>query len=148
MTGPNVEDYLQQGIHGQKEINPDEKRKFLGTFRERVILALTQSQVREKGVYQEVEDALKANHKAKLLLNGNMDYSFLSKYTKLSNKYDVEYTIVTNKEHDSDIGLVIAHEYAVDKEDIYITHKKVMVEDNKAHDKKGILTLIKSVFRK
>ncbi|WP_316252510.1 DUF1694 domain-containing protein [Bacillus aquiflavi] len=48
MVKPTVDDYLQKGIYGQKEIKPDERRKFLGTLRERVIVALKQSQVREK----------------------------------------------------------------------------------------------------
>lgn len=147
MSRPNVEDYLQQGIYGQKEINPDERRKFLGTLRERVVLALTQGQVREGGIYQEVEDALRANPSARLLLNGNIDYSYLSKYTKLSNNHDIEYTIVTNKEYNSDIGLVLAYEHAVDKENIYITHKKLEYEESKAGNKKGLFSLFSNVFK-
>ena len=36
-----LEEYLEQGIHGKKEINPEERRKFLGTIRERIVIALT-----------------------------------------------------------------------------------------------------------
>lgn len=143
MSKPNVEDYLQQGIYGQKEINPDEKRKFLGTFRERVIIALTQSQVRENDIYQEVADAIKANGEAKLLLNGNMAYSYLSKYTKLGNQYGVEYTIVTNKDYNSELGLVLADAHAIDKEEIYVSHKKVKYEEKK---EKGMFSIFKKVF--
>lgn len=146
MSKPNVEDYLQQGIYGKKEINPDEKRKFLGTFRERVLIALTQSQVREHDIYQEVEDAIKKNKEAKLLLNGNMDYSHLSKYTKLCNQYGLDYTMVTNKEYDTDLGLVLAYEYAIDKEEIFVTQKKVKFEEKNEQDKKGVFSIFKKVF--
>lgn len=142
-----MEDYLQQGIHGQKEINPDERRKFLGTLRERVVIALTQVQVREDGVYKEVEDALKGNPEASLLLNGNMDYTYLSKYTKLSSKYKVTSTIVTNKEYNSDLGLVLAQDYAIDKEEIFIKDKKVEYTEKKETNKQGLFSAFAKMFK-
>lgn len=148
MTRPNVEDYLKQGIYGPKEINPDEKRKFLGTFRERVVIALTQAQVRESEIYKEVEDTLKTNPRAKLLLNGNIDYSHLSKYTRLCNHYQVEFTVVTNKDYNSELGLVLAHDYAVDKEDIFIKHKKGKIEVKETSKKKSFFSLFSRAFRK
>lgn len=146
MSGPNLDDYLQQGMYGQKEINPDERRKFLGTLRERVVIALTQAQVREENIFTEVEEALKSNRDATLLLNGNIDYAHLSKYIKLASKYNAEYTIVTNSEHNSEIGLVLAHEYAVDKEDIYVTQKKMEYVESK--EKKGLLSGLAKIFKK
>ncbi|WP_394140938.1 YueI family protein [Cytobacillus oceanisediminis] len=128
----NIDDYLQQGIHGQKQTKPDERRKFLGTLRERIVIALKQPQVREDGIYPQVEEALKTNSQAHLYLNGNMSYSYLSKYIKSASKYKVEYTIVTNKEHNSEIGLVLAHDYAIDKPDIYVERKTVKAEPKKA----------------
>jgi uncharacterized protein YueI len=118
---PGVDDYLQQGMYGQKQTKPDERRKFLGTIRERIVLAMTQSQVRKDGIQKQAEAALKENKSAHLYLNGNMSYTYLSKYIKLAGKNGIEYTIVTNKEHNSDIGLVLAYSYAIDKEEIYIT---------------------------
>ncbi|MDF1509751.1 YueI family protein [Robertmurraya sp. DFI.2.37] len=138
MSGPNLDDYLQQGIHGQKEINPDERRKFLGTLRERIVIALTQAQVREEAIFSEVEAAIKTNRNATLLLNGNIDYSHLSKYMKICTDHDVKYTIVTNKEHNSDIGLVLAHDYAIDKEDIYVSKPKITYEES--NEKKGFFS--------
>lgn len=120
MERANIDDYIQQGIHGVKETKPDERRKFLGTIRERVVIALTNSQVRDKKVYPEVENAMKENQKAQLLLNGNIDYSYHSKYIKLASKWNMEYTMVNNKEHNSELGLVLAYDYAIDKEDIFV----------------------------
>ena len=42
---------------------------------------------------------------------------------KKANQYKITYTMVTNKEYNSEIGLVLAHEDAVDKENIYVTHE-------------------------
>jgi uncharacterized protein YueI len=121
---PNVEEVLQQGILGPLETKPDERRKFLGTLRERIIVSLMKSQVAEADIYPQVEQEVKKNPQANLFLNGNMDYSALSKYVKLAAKHNLEHTIVTNKEHDTEIGLVLAMDHAIDKEEIYITKKE------------------------
>ncbi|MEH7272387.1 YueI family protein [Neobacillus vireti] len=125
MKKPNVEEVLQQGIHGPLETKPDERRKYLGSLRERIIIALKKSQVAEAAIYPQVEREMKQNPQSNLFLNGNMDYSVLSKYVKLAVKYKLEHTIVTNKEHDTDIGLILAMDYAIDKEEIYITKKAI-----------------------
>jgi uncharacterized protein YueI len=121
----NVEEVLQQGIHGPLETKPDERRKFLGTLRERIILALKKSQVAEATIYPQVENEMKKNPQVNLLLNGNMDYAVLSKYVKLAAKHNIEHKIVTNKEHDTEVGLLLAMDEAIDKEDIYITKKEI-----------------------
>ncbi len=50
----DVDEYLQQGIYGVKEINQRRRKKYLGTLRERVIAVLYQSQVLEKEIYPEI----------------------------------------------------------------------------------------------
>jgi uncharacterized protein YueI len=124
LNKPSVDEILQQGIQGPKDIKPDEKRKFLGTFRERIIIALRKNQVMEKEIYPQVENVMRENKTAHLFLNGTISYEELSKYVKLAKKYKIEHTIVTNKEHDTEIGLVLAMDQAIDKEEIYIVEKK------------------------
>lgn len=148
LADSKLDDYLQQGIHGQKEINPAERKKFLGTLRERVVLALTQPQVREKDIYKEVEDAIKANPDATVLLNGNMNYTYLSKYIKLCNQHHVTNSIVTNKEHNSEIGLVVTMDFAVDKEEIYVSQTKIEYEVPQPKNKKGLSSLFGNLFKK
>jgi uncharacterized protein YueI len=124
LSKQSVDEILQQGIQGPKEIKPDEKRKFLGTFRERIIIALKNNQVMENDIYPQVESCMMENKVAHLFLNGNISYEKLSKYVKLAKKYKIEHTIVTNKEHDTEIGLVLAMDHAIDKEEIYIVEKE------------------------
>jgi uncharacterized protein YueI len=125
LNKPSVDEVLQQGIQGPKEIKPDEKRKFLGTFRERIILALKKGQVMELDIYPQVEKGIQENLDAQLLLNGNISYEMLSKYVRLAKKYRIEHTIVANMEHDTEIGLVLAMDHAIDKEEIYVTEKEL-----------------------
>lgn len=127
-----MDDYIQQGIHGIREIKPDERRKFLGTLRERVVVALTKQQVREPGTYKEkIEDLMKKNKDATLFLNGTMDYSEISDYIKIANKIGSKFLISTNKEANTDLGLVLAYDHAINKEDIYIKKQKEQIEEQK-----------------
>ncbi|MCA0150189.1 YueI family protein [Rossellomorea vietnamensis] len=146
LSKPTIDDYLENGIYGQKQTKPDERRKFLGTLRERIVIALTQSQVREKGIYKEVQDQLKKHPDAKLLLNGNMSYTFLSKYIKLADTYHVSFSMVTNKEIETDIGLVLAYDHAIDQEEIFVQKKseKVMEAKAKPKPKKSLFSSIKN----
>lgn len=139
----NIDDYLNQGMYGPQETNPDERRRYLGTIRERVVCVLTKNQVRENGIYSEVEDFIRENKKATLILNGNMNYDYLSDYIKLANKYNLKFTLSTNKEYDSELGLVLAHDYAINKEDITIKKEASVIQEKKAKDHS-----IKNFFKK
>ena len=144
MTESKVEDYLKQGMYGPKVTNPDERRQFLGTLRERVEIALTQAQVMEQETFKEVEQAMKNHSKLHLYLNGQIDYRFLSKYIKLANQNDIQFTIENNKEHKTDIGLVLAHEDAVNKENIYVTKSVIQPElEPQPKKKKGLFSFFK-----
>ncbi|KEK18361.1 hypothetical protein BAMA_06145 [Bacillus manliponensis] len=120
MANKNVEDYLQEGIHGQKQNKPEERNMFLSTLRERVEIALTIGQVMQESVYKEVKESMTPSQSLTLYLNGSITYSFLSKYIKLANEKNVPFTIVQNKGTNTSIGLVLAHSTAVDKAKIYV----------------------------
>ena len=40
MSKADLDEYLKQGMYGTKETNPDERRQFLGTIRERIEVRL------------------------------------------------------------------------------------------------------------
>lgn len=147
MSNPNLDDYIKQGVYGAKETKPEERREFLGTLRERVVIALKQSQVLEDGVYQEVENTIKSSNGAKLYLNGHLDYGYLSKYIKVANTYKMEYTIVTNKDYVSEIGLLVAYDHAIEKEEIFVLENKG-TENLQKEEKKGFFSNLGSLFKK
>ncbi|AIK37607.1 DUF1694 domain-containing protein [Bacillus pseudomycoides] len=120
MVNKNVEDYLQEGIHGQKQNKPEERNMYLGTLRERVEIALTIGQVMQSNVYTEVANSMRTSQSLQLYVNGSISYPHLSKYIKLANEKNVPFTIVQNKGTQTPIGLVLAHNTAVDKERVYV----------------------------
>ena len=86
MVNKNVEDYLQEGIYGQKQNKPEERNMYLTTLRERVEIALTIGQVMQSNVYSEVAGSMRPSQSLQLLLNGGIAYPHLSKYIKLANE--------------------------------------------------------------
>lgn len=129
----DVDEYLQQGIYGKKEIKPEERKKYLGTLRERVIAVLYQSQVAEKEIYPEITQLVQKHPKAFLFLNGNMNDTHYTKYVELASHYKIRYKIVLNKDYNTDLGLVLAEETAIDQENIYI--EKKMKKEEKVNKK-------------
>lgn len=63
---------------------------------------------------------MKQYPRSNLFLNGQMDYQYLGKYIKLAMSHNIPYKIVLNKEHNSNLGLVLAENNAINKEEIYI----------------------------
>ncbi|UYO35056.1 YueI family protein [Bacillus zhangzhouensis] len=120
MKEESVDFYLQQGIFGHAETKPDERRMFLGSLRERALLALTKGQVSRNKPYQEVEQVLKTNRQASLLLNGELSYASYSQYVKMANAAGCSFKVVNHHEAHSPFGLVIEMPSAVNKEHIYI----------------------------
>ncbi|GAB2565632.1 YueI family protein [Gracilibacillus alcaliphilus] len=120
MARKEIDDYLQEGIYGAKELNPDEKRTYLGTYRERVILAVTKKEVRGKKGLETLEPLLQQYREAKLLINGQMNINYIRPYRELADKYNISYTYITNKESDSTYGLVLAADHAVDIKEIQL----------------------------
>nr|WP_318999818.1 YueI family protein [Mesobacillus sp. S13] len=148
LSDSKLDEYLQQGIHGAKQTKPDERRRFLTTLRERVVIALTQGEVMRKGVEPEVEQLMDENREAHLFLNGHISYRYLSEYIKAAEKRGIEFTIVTNKDYDSELGLVLAHNHAIDKEEIYLGKKKPVIQTAQANKKKGFLSGFRKLFGK
>lgn len=141
-----MDEILQQGIYGPKEIKPEERKRFLGTLRERIVLALTQAQVRDNSVNSELEKIMKENAKAHLFLNGQIEYQTLSKFLKMAGKIGMQFTIVNNQDVETDIGLVVAYDHAIDKEEIFI--KKVLKYQEKETNQNdsGFFDKLKKLF--
>lgn len=120
MDKRGVEDYLTDGIYGVRRPKEAERIQFLGTLRERIVLALTIGQVMTDNGLTHLEKAMKENKDTKLLINGHVSYRFLKEEKTLANKYNIPYTTITNEESDTNIGAVLTYDHAIDKEDIFM----------------------------
>ena len=148
MNKKTVDDILQEGIHGPKEIKPAERKEFLGTIRERVVVALSQAQVFQKQIPSGFIDILKNNKEAKLYLNGHISYTHLSKFVKAADEQGVMFKIVTNKDYNSPHGLVLAYDHAIDKDNITLVEHSTENNPNVTEKKKGFFESLKQMFVK
>lgn len=144
MDKKNVDDYLMQGMYGTQRPKEAERQKFLGTLRERVVIALTIGQVMTDSGIDQLEKAMKAHKDTKLLINGQVARRFLAEEIKVANKYNIPYTIISDEESETTIGAVLTYDYAVNIEDIYISDE----EDNKEQEKKEKNTRSPSLYSK
>ncbi|MFC4559521.1 YueI family protein [Virgibacillus kekensis] len=143
MSKKNVEDYLTEGVYGTPEIKRSERKQFLGTIRERVVVALTKGQVMsDKGLIRLGEE-MQNNKGAKLLINGHVSSKFLKQEKELAKKYNIPYTVVTNNEADTDIGAVLTYDHAIDKEEIFV---KDIPEKKQKTKPENLLTKIKNLI--
>jgi uncharacterized protein YueI len=116
----DIEKALSIGLHGAPELRRDEKRRYLGEFRERVIILLSKKQVAEPGVYPEIVKALEDKRAAKMIISGEIDFHLSEKYQKLAEAMGKPVTTISDPEFRGDAGLVVAGDDAVDVKDISV----------------------------
>lgn len=147
MANKNTEDYLKEGIYGTKLPKQGERDQFLGTLRERILLALTTGDVIQGRGLQELKEEMKENPDAKLLLNGQINYSYFKEMKTLAKSQNIPYTSVANEEKASDIGAVLTLDRAIEREEIYLQQEQEQpVEEKAAQPDSTFLSKVKSWF--
>lgn len=145
MSHKNVDDYLQDGIYGTKLPKQGERNRFLGTLRERILFCLTIGEVMRYKGREELENFFKSNPDAKLYINGTIGYQFVKDVRKLASDYQISYTSITNEEIDTDIGVVLAYDYAINQEKIFLDE---ITEIESTHSETTESTKNTSFFKK
>src|SRR5690554_202349 len=126
MNKKNVDDYLTEGMYGTSRPKEAERQKFLGTLRERIVIALTIGQVMTDSGISILEEAMKKHHTdTQLLINGSVSHRFLTEEKALANKYNIPYTVISNENVETDIGAVLTYSSAINKENIFIAEESV-----------------------
>lgn len=146
MSKRDVDDYIQEGIYGAKETKPGERKRYLGTLRERIVLMLTKGQVMQREGLDELAGQMKEHKDAKLLLNGKIRYKFRKPYSRLADKNGIHTTSVSNEGADTDVGVLLVVDYPIEKENIEYETPKPSSEDE-APKEKGLKGFLKRLFR-
>lgn len=136
-----LQQHLDKGRYGAAKINPDEQRKYLGTFRERCFLSMT---VKEMAGQVDRENLLKEVQKhpeGKLLINGAVSDELQQTFIALASKNAVDFTIVNDAtvENEDSIGVLLVTDHAVNEEIIDVEEKYPIGEsvDKKQSKKKS-----------
>lgn len=145
MSKKNVDDYLTEGMYGLRRPKEAERLHFLGTLRERIVIALTIGQVMTDSGVSSLEEAMMAHHNTKLLINGQVSHRFFTAEKALAKKYNISYTVVSNEEHETEIGAVLTYDHAINKENIYIQEDKE-IEEETEEKSESLFSTIKNWF--
>lgn len=136
-----LEKRLDTGMYGTPRINPDEQRKYLGTFRERCYLSMTVAEMKKKDNQEILISALPNYPQQLVLLNGKLPESIQTAYLALLTKHQMDFRVVSDAQDAApdSIGLLIAAKEAVNEAEIDIEKKypKAPVVETKDTPKKS-----------
>lgn len=145
----NVDSRLQSAIHGTPKINPDEQRKYLGTFRERVVLTMTVAQIKNNQYRDDFIREMKANSDKSLLINGNLSQNLIGPYMKAASQFSIQFTIKTDSiyaTNDKDLALVLTAKQAMNRDNIDIENYVNKETNSKEQKPKSLLDKLKDGF--
>lgn len=142
----DVNDYLNEGIYGTRLPKEKERERFLGTYRERIVLALTVGQVMTNVGIKQLDEAMQQNKGTTLLINGHVSPEYIKEERNLAKKHNIPYTIITNEESSTDIGAVLTYNYAIDKENIFIEEESPSASKKEEKNTNSFLSKLKNLF--
>lgn len=108
-----LEKTISAGVHGTPQLKLDEKRRFLGFFRERVIQAITFKQLSTTTGFKAIEDAL-AHPQAASLVVHNQARPGAMRYIVAAQNQGINFTITNNPKLIGEVAVVVAAKVAVD----------------------------------
>lgn len=121
-----MEQHLQNSVYGTPKINPDEQRHYLGTFRERVSLAMTIAEVTDRQNLDAFITEISAHPDYQVIFNGHINQTDLAPYLKLASQHNLKFTIKQDTIYgvnDTDLGLVVASDEAINQNPISLAKK-------------------------
>ncbi|ABO48972.1 protein of unknown function DUF1694 [Desulforamulus reducens MI-1] len=124
-----LEKTISAGLNGPPELKREEKNRYLGQFKERVIKMLTKGQVSEPAIYPEILDALKDPRASKLIINGDIPEVFTLKYQKLARQQGKHYFLVHDPALQGKTGLIVVSKDAVEVTDISVPDRTERLEE-------------------
>lgn len=104
----SVEDVTDRAVNAQAE-----KNLFLGEYKERVIKALTFEEIKEKGIYYEIEKALEDKDVDKMVISRHADFNDIKKYIEIAKQKRVPYKMIDNLVCVGQIALVVVAKDAI-----------------------------------
>ncbi|WP_026478240.1 YueI family protein [Alkaliphilus transvaalensis] len=108
---------LDFALNGTPELKREEKKIWLGEFRERVIMGLPMEQVLTEDALPYVEEALGDPMAEMLIVNNRIPMGHMGKYMQLAKKMNKEYKSIA-VDHKEAMGVVVASRRAVDREEV------------------------------
>ena len=99
-----------------------DRTRYLGEFKERVIVALTKEQVAEDEIYIEVANAMKNREATKMIFSREVPLEKIERYIKKAEEAQIQHKSVDGLLYFGDVGLIIAADDALKApiEDVFV----------------------------
>lgn len=107
----STEQRIDNAIYGTPKIKPDEQRKYLGTFRERVCLTISVQELRDQDWRPALVEELNRGIGKLVFLNGNLPHDEIHPYLLTTNENGGTFTLKTEPEFKTDpnsLAVVVA----------------------------------------
>lgn len=155
MTNDNLQEHLNNGLYGTPQLHPDEQRKYLGTFRERVSLTITFKEFsnNQNACLTAIKQEISSNTEEELSIkiNGQLSSDIIDKIIQISkeNNTKFEYLADASFSHDDDANAIVIcssksalHIENIDVESKYheFFERKSEEKNDPEEDKKGFLS--------
>ncbi|WP_127848835.1 YueI family protein [Lacticaseibacillus hulanensis] len=133
-----LDDHMTNAIFGPRKTNPDERRKFLGSLRERVALRISNVQLRDAHTVLRFK-AVIAEYKDKdysVLINGHVGTGTTGPFVKVCAQNDIPFTLVSDESaqlDDDATGLLVVAKQAIFKDNIDLPAEAKPAEKKKHH---------------
>jgi len=108
--------FIQLHAYGVPQLRPDEKRAFLGNFRERVAMAVTVRQLHDPRITTLLQSVLERYPGYRVYLNGRMPQHLIMQYLNQAQALNYPFTVMAQTgmrvQRDlsgDDFGWVLAH---------------------------------------
>ncbi len=109
----DLDQAIQTGIHGTPQLRPDEKRRYLGFFRERVIQAVTFQQILTVEGMKVMEEALGDPRGVELVIHKKARTRMMPLIIQ-ARKQNLDFTIVSNPNLRGEVAVALVASDAVD----------------------------------
>ncbi|HBG02477.1 MAG TPA: hypothetical protein DDW87_13065 [Firmicutes bacterium] len=113
-----LEKTVRTGIHGTPQLRPDEKRRFLGFFRERVIQAVTFDQMRSSAGLKVMTEVLGDPRGVELVIHKRARVHAMPLIVE-ARKKGLDFTIVSNPNLVGEVAVQLVAKDAVDVPVLY-----------------------------
>ncbi|WP_461215091.1 DUF1694 domain-containing protein [Lacticaseibacillus sp. GG6-2] len=112
----DLNQFIKAKALGIPTIKPDEKRAFLGNFRERVAMAVTVRQLHDPRIFAMLDTVLSKYPQYRIYLNGRMSQELITQYMQQAIAHHYQFTVmaqtgmrVDRRITADDFGWVLAH---------------------------------------
>lgn len=118
---------VEYGLKGAPELKADEKRIWLGEFRERVVLGIHLGEINKEETLGYVGEALKNPDAKRLILNNKISMEKQGSYMKLAKEANIEYKAISTEAREA-MGIVVASDKPVDYQEVIPTIKEIPIK--------------------